>query len=119
MSGESKNGIRLEGALRDRRHAIRYPFAADADILELSSGERASGVTCDISLGGCFVCTRRQLPVGARVRLVLSRKGEKVEVLAMVRVAKPRLGMGLEFLDVDSASRPTLHRWMERLRSSR
>ena len=38
-----------ESSLRERRYAIRYPFAAFAEMLELESGTRVSGVTSDLS----------------------------------------------------------------------
>ncbi len=63
-----------------RRYSVRYPFAADAEMLELQSGSRMSGVTSDISLGGCFVCTRRTPEVGARVRGTLTHEGQQVEM---------------------------------------
>ncbi len=34
-------------AVRDRRYSIRYPFAADAELLDLETGAETSGVTCD------------------------------------------------------------------------
>src|SRR5260370_30338259 len=116
---ESERGKRVkESGGRDRRYSIRYPFAADGEMLELKSGSRVSGVTSDLSLGGCFVCTRRTLEVGARVRGTLTRGGQKVEMLALVRVVKPQVGMGLEFLDVDRDSNATLLTWTQSLRKS-
>jgi c-di-GMP-binding flagellar brake protein YcgR len=102
-----------------RRYSVRYPFAADAEMLELQSGSRMSGVTSDISLGGCFVCTRRTLEVGARVRGTLTHEGQQVEMLAVVRVVKAQVGMGFEFLDIDPDSNATLLAWIENLRKSR
>ena len=104
---------------RDRRYAIRYPFAADAEVLDLESGARSDGVTSDISLGGCFVCTSKPLAVKSRARVTLSYKGGTVEALAMVRIVKPRIGMGLEFLDVEPSTTSTLNRWLEQLRRDR
>src|SRR5713101_4015595 len=99
---ESDSGKRAkESGVRDRRYSIRYPFAADVEMLELKSGRRVGGVTSDLSPGGCFVCARRTLEVGARVRGTLTRRSQKAEMLAVVRVVKPQVGMGLEFLDVD------------------
>src|SRR6185437_1958533 len=60
--------------VRDRRYAIRFPFAADAELIDMESGTRAVGVTSDISLGGCFVCTSKPFPVSTRVRITLNRK---------------------------------------------
>jgi c-di-GMP-binding flagellar brake protein YcgR len=102
-----------------RRYSVRYPFAADAEMLELKSGSHVSGVTSDISLGGCFVCARRTLEVGARIRGTLTHQGQKVEMLAVVRVVKPQVGMGLEFLDIDPHSNARLLAWIDNLRKSR
>jgi len=105
--------------VRDRRYAIRHPFAADAELLDLESGTRSDGVTSDLSLGGCFVCTSKPLPVKTRVRVTLTRKGQIVEALATVRIVKPRIGMGLEFIDVEPQSHRILSRWIEQARQSR
>ena len=116
---ESESAKRAkESGVRDRRYSIRNPFAAQADMLELKSGSRVSGVTSDLSLGGCFVCARRTLEVGARIRTTLTHEGQKVKMLAVVRVVKPQVGMGLEFLDVDRDSNATLLTWAESLRKS-
>ncbi len=97
---ESDSGKRAkESGVRDRRYSIRYPFASGAEMLELESGTRVSGVTSDLSLGGCFVCWRRTLELRARV--------------AVIRVVKPRVGMGLEFLDIDRDSNAALLAWIE------
>ena len=119
MNDRTADGASHKVSLRDRRYAIRFPFAADAEVLDLESGARSDGITSDISLGGCFVCTSKPLPVKSRVRVTLKRKDETVEALAMIRIVKPRIGMGLEFLDVESTSNSILSRWLEQLRRSR
>jgi len=106
-------------SVRDRRYAIRYPFAADAELLDLEMGTRADGVTSDLSLGGCFVCTSKPFPLGTRTRITLERKGQVVQALAIVRIVKPRIGMGIEFIDVDAPYAECLARWIEQLRRSR
>jgi PilZ domain len=117
---QSDSGKRAkESGVRDRRYSIRHPFAAEVEMLELKSGSRVSWVTSDLSLGGCFVCARRTLEVGARVCGTLTRGGQKAEMLAVVRVVKPEVGMGLEFLNVDRESNATLMAWIEKLRKSR
>jgi len=88
-------------------------------MLELESGSRLSGRTSDLSLGGCFVCLRRTLEIGARVRGTLKHEGQKLQMLAVVRVVKPQVGMGLEFLDIDPESNRTLLAWINNLRISR
>jgi hypothetical protein len=119
MNDRTADGVSHKVSLRDRRYAIRFPFAADAEVLDLESGSRCDGITSDLSLGGCFVCTSKPLAVKSRTRVTLKRKGESVEALAMVRIVKPRIGMGLEFLDIEAASNSILARWLEQLRRER
>jgi hypothetical protein len=51
--------------------------------------------------------------------LKLTRRDETVEALAVVRIVKPRIGMGMEFLDVLEKHHSVLERWLEQLRRSR
>jgi len=106
-------------SIRDRRYCIRYPFAADVELLDLESGTRAEGVTSDISMGGAFICTTRPFPSNARMRVTLTRKEQKVEALAVVRIVKPRIGLGIEFMDIEAPYDAVLFRWVEQLRKSR
>jgi hypothetical protein len=53
------------------------------------------------------------------VRITLTRKDQKVEALGMVRIVKPRIGMGIEFIDVESPHHEVLSRWLEQLGKSR
>src|SRR5260370_4954422 len=89
-------------SLRARRYCIRYPFAADVELLDLESGAKTEGVTSDISMGGAFVCTSRPLPSNARLRITLIRKDQKVESLPVVRIVKPRMRMVIKFLVLQS-----------------
>ncbi len=116
MNNRTTKGPSPRAGVRDRRYAIRYPFAADAVLIDLEAGTQSSGVTSDISLGGCFICTGKPLPLKARARVTLSRKGQSVEGLAVVRIVKARVGMGIEFIDIESAGQDLLARWIEQLR---
>jgi|SRR5579859_134919 len=106
-------------SVRDRRYAIRFPFAADASLIDLETGGKTEGVTSDVSLGGCFVCTSKPLAVKSRVRVTLVRKDQRVEALGVVRTVKPRIGMGVEFLDLEQASYAMLDRWIEQIKRER
>src|SRR5260370_31456296 len=105
------------GGLRDRRYIARCAFSVTAEILDIETGSRLRGVTSDLSLRGCFVCTNGHLEVRARVRLTLVKKKQKVEILAAIRRAA-QTGMGLEFLDIDPISNVILRSWIESLRKS-
>ena len=116
MDNRTTKGPSPKAGVRDRRYAIRYPFAADVELIDLETGERASGVTSDISLGGCFICTSKPLPLKSRARLTLSRKGQVVKGLAVVRIVKPRIGMGIEFIDIEQPCHDLLSKWIDQLR---
>ena len=105
--------------VRDRRYAIRFPFAADVELIDLESGKQVEGVTSDISLGGCFVCTSKPLPMNARARMKLVRKGQVLEALVVIRIVKPRIGMGIEFFDLAPPCSDMLMAWIDALRQSR
>lgn len=105
--------------VRDRRYCIRFPFAADVVLLDLEGGAKADGVTSDISMGGAFVCTSKPLPSNTRVRIFLTRKDQKMEALGMVRIVKPRVGMGVEFIDLDEQCHEMLKRWIDQASKSR
>jgi PilZ domain len=113
MDNRTTKGAPSKSGVRDRRYAIRYPFAADVELIDLETGAQATGVTSDISLGGCFICTSKPLPLKSRARLTLSRKGQSITGLAVVRIVKPRIGMGIEFIDVDHE---VLSKWIDQLR---
>lgn len=106
-------------SVRDRRYCIRYPFAADAVLLDMESGARVEGVTSDISMGGAFVCTSRPLPSNTRLRITLTRKDQSLEALGVVRIVKPRIGLGVEFIDLDAPYHEMLRRWIEQVSKSR
>ena len=106
-------------SLRDRRFCIRYPFAADVTVMDLETGSRTDGVTSDLSMGGIFVCTSKPLPSNTRVRVTLTRKDQSMEALGTVRIVKPRIGMGVEFLDLEPTYYIVLRRWIEQLTKSR
>jgi PilZ domain len=106
-------------SVRDRRYCIRYPFAADVEMLDMESGTKVEGVTSDISMGGVFICTSKPFPSNAKIRMTLRRKDQKVEALGVVRIVKPRIGMGIEFIDLESQYVEILRRWVEQLGKNR
>ena len=106
---------RLVG-VRDRRYTIRFPFAADVELIDLETGKQVDGVTSDLSLGGCFVCTSKALPVKSRARMRLTRKNQVLEALVVVRIVKAKVGMGIEFFDFEPPNDELLMTWIEALR---
>jgi hypothetical protein len=119
MSGHTGTLSSRVIGIRDRRYTIRYPFAADVELIDLETGKQSEGVTSDISLGGCFICTSKPLPINTRARMKLTRKGQMLEAMVVVRIVKPRVGMGIEFFDLEAHSSDLLASWIDALRRSR
>lgn len=119
MAARSPVSASRMSGVRDRRYTIRYPFAADAELVDMETGKQVSGVTSDISLGGCFVCTSKPLPTNARARLRLTRKGQVLDTLVVVRIVKPRIGLGVEFFDLEPPNDRMLATWIDSLRKTR
>ncbi|GAC1620726.1 MAG: hypothetical protein NVS9B13_11310 [Candidatus Acidiferrum sp.] len=119
MSKGSADGPAKPSGIRDRRYALRFPFTAEAELVDLDSGARAEGTTSDLSLGGCFVCSTRPLPLKARARMTLTNQGQKLEALVVVRIVKPRIGMGIEFIDLAEQHSAILSKWIEQVRRKR
>ena len=115
---ERSSSARLQG-VRNKRFTIRYPFAADAELIDLESGKQVEGVTSDISLGGCFICTSKSMPINSRARMRLTRKGQVLEALVSVRIVKPRVGLGIEFVDLEPPNTAILDDWINTLRRTR
>lgn len=119
MTGYVPGPIARISGVRDRRYTIRYPFAADAEMIDMESGQQLTGVTSDISLGGCFICTSRTFRVNTRARLRLERRGQVLDALVVVRIVKPRVGLGVEFFDLEAPNDEILERWIAALRRNR
>jgi PilZ domain len=119
MNDRTTKNQATKAGVRDRRYAIRFPFAADVELIDMESGARVTGVTSDLSLGGCFVCTSKPVPIGTRIRMTLTRNEDTVVALAVVRILKPRIGMGVEFIDVEAPCHEILTRWLEQVRRNR
>ncbi len=90
----------------------RYPFIADAELLEESSGARMSSRISDLSLNGCYVDTVNPLPDGALVHLKIFTETHAFEAPATVVHSQAFLGMGVKFREVQPESAQVLRLWL-------
>jgi hypothetical protein len=56
----------------ERRRAPRYPFIADAEVIETASDTKLGAKTSDLSIGGCFLDMLNPSPVGTDIRVRIS-----------------------------------------------
>jgi len=105
--------------VRDRRYAIRFPFAPMSKLSTWSRVRAPWAYLRHFKWADASFCTSKPLSVATRVRITLTRKGQRIEALAVVRILKPRIDMGIEFIDVEGAYHDLLCRWIEQIRQSR
>jgi hypothetical protein len=95
----------------DRRRAVRFQFIAPAELIDESSGARATTYVTDLSLHGCSVGVsnppREGTPVGLRI---LTDKHLFETQAAVVHSTSHR--MGLTFLDVKPNFLGVLNAWL-------
>ena len=84
-----------EAATAERRDAQRYPFICPAELTDLNGDTRISARTTDLSLRGCYIDTLNPFPVETRVRVLLSKNEQRLELQARVTACHMGSGMGL------------------------
>jgi hypothetical protein len=96
----------------DRRAAPRQQFIAEAQIVEISSGEKLSARSCDLVVHGCYVDTLNPFLVGTLVRIQLKKEKTIIEANGSVVYRMPGLGMGIAFHDLAPESHEALQQWL-------
>ncbi len=92
----------------NRRSVHRYPFAAAVEITDLGSGDRRSGRTSDLSLGGSYIDILNPFPKGTLVHLrIFSDKGV-FETRGRVVSSHAGFWMGIDFSEMTPDQRLAL-----------
>jgi hypothetical protein len=74
----------------------RFPLATTVMVREAATDAAILAQLKNISLSGCYLETPRQIPEGARVRIVLQTAGIRADVWGVVR-RRDTAGVGLQF----------------------
>ena len=89
------------------RKEDRYTFLKEVQ-LEFASGKRSARIS-DISLGGCYVDTIAQIPVGEVLTLhLVGTSGLPMEFKGRVAYVLEGMGFGVEFTELSDAQRDFL-----------
>ena len=99
----------------ERRRAVRYPFTAAAEIIDLSSHARVTGRSSDLGLGGCYIDILSPFALGSAVLVRLEREKKVFEAMAKVMYAQHSMGMGLAFIEVKPEHQAVLQAWVAEL----
>jgi PilZ domain-containing protein len=92
----------------DRREHDRSRLILDVHF----DGADATGVasTRDISVGGLFMKTQAEIPVGKTLSLRIPLGGQYAVLKAEVVYSKPGLGVGVRFIDLPDEARDLMVR---------
>jgi hypothetical protein len=96
----------------DRRGAVRKPFIAEALVVEVDSGAKLSGRSCDLVVQGFYMDTLNPLPQGTQVLVRLQHGESRIEAAGKVVYRVPGLGMGIAFNDLSAEHQGILNRWL-------
>ena len=69
----------------------------------------------DLSLGGAFILTTAQVPVGASVQMLFALPEGEMRLQGTVRYAEADKGIGLEFVSVGTADSARLRELLRRI----
>lgn len=105
---------------REQRQVPRYPFIANAELVEERSDTRIAVRVSELSLGGCYLDMMNPLPMGTLVRVNISAGVDFFEAKAEIlySLAHPG-GVGMRFIDVEPQYLAVLQGWLEKAESDR
>jgi PilZ domain len=99
----------------ERRRAPRYPFIADAEVIEIASDTKLSAKTGDLSIGGCFLDMLNPSPEGTEIQVRISHASTTFTARGRVVFIFPNMGMGVVFTRVEDDQLPALQKWLAEL----
>lgn len=99
-----------------RRLTSRVEAPADVWVYWKCNGREDVSRVRDMGMGGLFIETAEPRAEGLVVRLDFLVQEGQIRAEAMVRHAKPRVGLGLKFLALSEQDRPKLAALLNRLR---
>ena len=101
----------------EQHRAMRRPFAARVEVVDVESERQVTSVTGDLSVFGCFVETPAPFARGTKVRVRINHRGSTFVALGEVSNSRPN-GMGVRFGKIEAAHQQTLEDWLGQLRNT-
>ena len=91
------------------RKEDRFTFLKEVE-LEFASGKRSARIS-DISMGGCYIDTIAQVPIGEPLSInITTSDGESMQFTGIVAYLLEGMGFGMEFTDLSDQHRDFLSR---------
>jgi PilZ domain len=112
---DSTNLRTAQGRNHERRQFQRFPFNADAEVVESHSGTKIRGRVTDLSLNGCYVDTLSPFLASTAVHIKIVREAHVFEAQAKVTYCKLGRGMGVAFVSAQPEHKTLLGSWIVEL----
>src|SRR5260370_29849300 len=96
----------------DRRRSPRHPFLAVAELTETTSGARLKACTSKLSSNGCYLDTINPLSPGTMISIQITHQGQVFVAGGVVAHLQPNVGMGVEFIALESGWAALLEAWL-------
>ena len=97
----------------ERRRSHRHPFFAPAELTESTSGARLEAATSDLGSTGCYLNTINPLPQGTIINIQITYHGQVFAAGAVVAHSHPNMGMGVNFIALESGCAYILETWLK------
>jgi hypothetical protein len=101
--------------VRERRRSTRVELSKGVWVAWQGGGQRFVSRVFELSMGGVFIPTADQPPVGTVVRLIFEVPGGDVHAPAVVRHIVVGLGMGVEFAAMNDDDLARIHQLLNEL----
>jgi hypothetical protein len=99
---------------QERRHAPRYSFIANAELVQEKSIVTITARVSELSLQGCYLDMVNPFPVGTIVLIKISSATDSFQAKGKVLYVHPGIGAGVIFVEVSPESQAVLQRWLAR-----
>lgn len=96
----------------ERRRSSRYPFIAAAELTEATSGASLNASTSDLGPTGCYLDMMNPLPQGTVISIQITYQGQAFAAGGVVAHSHPNMGMGVEFIALESGCASLLETWL-------
>jgi hypothetical protein len=96
----------------ERRRSPRYPFLAAAELTDSTSGARLKACTSNLGSNGCYLDTINPLSLGTIISIQITHQGQVFAAGGVVAHLQPNVGMGVEFIALESGCTALLETWL-------
>ena len=104
-------GVALSPMETKTPRQVRELLVAETEVLDQQSGKSIRAISCDVSLGGCYLETQEPMPVSTAVQLKMSYNESSLTAFGDVVRCDPGKGMAVRFRALQQNQTAKLKGW--------